>query len=315
LGQDRSASFGEVLRDFRLAAGMSQETLAERARMSASGISVLERGARRAPHPETVKLLADGLALSPTERNVLEETAALTLEQLEDALPLLNEAVDSAQKHGYRWPVCFLLQSLGRASIMVRDPKAARGYFQSSLATLREIGDTSSAVACAANLAEAEFHAGDVQTALRLAEEALAQQRRHGRMYEHGMTNVTAYLIALDRYDEAIAHGRDVLRRVRMDQHSVAVAWTIQHLAAATVLQAASEPAPMEGLLNAAHALGFVDARSNALGAPREYTEQQEYDRVLPRLREVLGAEKLEREMSAGATLAEDQATEVAFAL
>jgi predicted ATPase len=242
--------------------------------------------------------------------------ALLTLDQLEEALPLLNEALDSAQKLGYRWPVSVLFQSLGRASIMAGDPNAARGYFQSSLATLREIGDTGGAVACAVNLAEAEFHAGDVQTALRLAEEALAQQRRHGRMYEHGMTNVTAYLIALDRYEEAIAHGRDVLRRVRMDQHSVAVAWTIQHLASATLLQAASEMAPMKGRVNAAaRVLGFVDARSNALGAPREYTEQQEYDRVLPRLREMLGAEELEREMSAGATLGEDQATEIAVAL
>jgi DNA-binding XRE family transcriptional regulator len=36
--------FGRLLRRFRLAAGLSQEALAERARMSIEGISALERG-------------------------------------------------------------------------------------------------------------------------------------------------------------------------------------------------------------------------------------------------------------------------------
>jgi non-specific serine/threonine protein kinase len=66
------APFGRLLRDFRLAAGLSQEDLAQRARMSAGGISVLERGARRAPHRDTVALLAAGLGLSSSDRGRLE---------------------------------------------------------------------------------------------------------------------------------------------------------------------------------------------------------------------------------------------------
>ena len=62
------ASFGEVLRRLRSGAALSQETLAERAGLSKRGISDLERGARRAPRLETVRLLADALALGEHER-------------------------------------------------------------------------------------------------------------------------------------------------------------------------------------------------------------------------------------------------------
>ena len=59
-GEGRSP-FGQLLREFRIAARLSQETLAERAGLSAGGISVLERGTRRAPHRDTVALLASAL--------------------------------------------------------------------------------------------------------------------------------------------------------------------------------------------------------------------------------------------------------------
>jgi hypothetical protein len=45
--------FGDLLKRLRMAADLSQEALAERARMSAHAISSLERGARRAPYRDT----------------------------------------------------------------------------------------------------------------------------------------------------------------------------------------------------------------------------------------------------------------------
>src|SRR5688572_28126500 len=56
--------FGNELRRLRLASGLSQGALAERAELSARGISDLERGARTRPRAETVRLLADALGLS-----------------------------------------------------------------------------------------------------------------------------------------------------------------------------------------------------------------------------------------------------------
>ena len=64
-------SFSRLLRQLRNVASLSQEELAERAGLSARGISDLERGLRQAPRPETVRLLADALALSEGDRAAL----------------------------------------------------------------------------------------------------------------------------------------------------------------------------------------------------------------------------------------------------
>lgn len=62
--------FGALLKQFRLDAGMTQQTLAERAKLSVEAVSTLERGARTRPYRETVALLAHALGLSP-EREAL----------------------------------------------------------------------------------------------------------------------------------------------------------------------------------------------------------------------------------------------------
>lgn len=68
--------FGELLRDFRRAAGFSQEALAERAHLSPGAISTLERSARRGPQNQTLSLIAEALELDPAERQRLELAAA-----------------------------------------------------------------------------------------------------------------------------------------------------------------------------------------------------------------------------------------------
>jgi predicted ATPase/transcriptional regulator with XRE-family HTH domain len=60
--------FGELLRQYRAAAGLSQEELAERAGLSVRGIADLERGVRVAPYPQTARKLADALNLADDER-------------------------------------------------------------------------------------------------------------------------------------------------------------------------------------------------------------------------------------------------------
>jgi non-specific serine/threonine protein kinase len=60
--------FGALLHQYRLAAGLSQEALAERAGVSARAVSDLERGQRQAPYPRTVRQLAKALRLGADER-------------------------------------------------------------------------------------------------------------------------------------------------------------------------------------------------------------------------------------------------------
>jgi transcriptional regulator with XRE-family HTH domain len=65
-GGGEPARFGALLRRHRLAAGLTQEALAERAGLSARGLQDLEKGARR-PLAATVRRLAGALSLSPEE--------------------------------------------------------------------------------------------------------------------------------------------------------------------------------------------------------------------------------------------------------
>src|SRR5829696_2324418 len=67
--------FGELLRRPRVAAGLTQEALAERARLSARGLSDLERGVRAAPRQDTLDLLVAALALATAERTALVAAA------------------------------------------------------------------------------------------------------------------------------------------------------------------------------------------------------------------------------------------------
>ncbi|MDQ3841888.1 MAG: helix-turn-helix domain-containing protein, partial [Actinomycetota bacterium] len=96
MSPEQESMFGARLRRFREAAGLTQEELAERARLTRNAISALERGERKRPYPHTVRSLADALGLSEDERVKLlaavprqdggSPTARVAL--LEPALPI-----------------------------------------------------------------------------------------------------------------------------------------------------------------------------------------------------------------------------------
>ena len=70
-------AFGDLLREHRNAAGLTQEDLAERAGLSVDTISLLERGEHRRPHRYTRQSLADALGLSQLERIRFETAVRL----------------------------------------------------------------------------------------------------------------------------------------------------------------------------------------------------------------------------------------------
>jgi predicted ATPase/DNA-binding XRE family transcriptional regulator len=69
----RTRTVGELLRQYRVAAGLTQEELAERARISVRAVGALERGTRRTPHKDTLRLLAEALNLSEDDEALLFE--------------------------------------------------------------------------------------------------------------------------------------------------------------------------------------------------------------------------------------------------
>lgn len=76
-------SFGALLRHHRLAAGLTQEQLAERAGVSPRAVIALERGERRRPHGQTIQLLAAALHLTGRDLEILEQAAGYTPSALE----------------------------------------------------------------------------------------------------------------------------------------------------------------------------------------------------------------------------------------
>ena len=71
---DRRDSFAALLRSHRLAAGLTQDQLAERAELSLRAIQNLERGDRR-PYPDTARRLTAALQLTGEERAAFERVA------------------------------------------------------------------------------------------------------------------------------------------------------------------------------------------------------------------------------------------------
>jgi non-specific serine/threonine protein kinase len=83
-------SFGALLKRLRLERRLSQEELAERAKMSVAAISALERGSRQSPYRSSVDLLADGLGIDCEARTELHALA----EQWRKARTLPRRSVD-----------------------------------------------------------------------------------------------------------------------------------------------------------------------------------------------------------------------------
>ncbi|MFN2459526.1 MAG: tetratricopeptide repeat protein [Candidatus Velthaea sp.] len=218
---------------------------------------------------------------------------------------LFERALDAARRHGARRLASFALEGLAVVRSSSGDLRAARALFAEALALLKTTGAQGRVATIAANLAEVEFRGGHPETALLLGREAIAACRE--RNDRHGLastlTNVAAYHVALSRFDEARAHGREALTVARELQLAVLVASALQHVAAVAALQPAGD-----GAERAAQLLGYVDARLAELGAAREYTEQQEYDRMCAALRTACGEAELERLVAGGRGWSETEA-------
>jgi class 3 adenylate cyclase len=127
---DEQQSFAVLLRRYRAAARLTQEELAERARMSARAITDLERGVRRFPYPDTVDRLAQALNLTAQQREGLLR-ARRPLDAGADQLREPREAAHTqppAIREDERKPVTVVFAELVRSSSSTQeiDPEDLR---------------------------------------------------------------------------------------------------------------------------------------------------------------------------------------------
>jgi len=99
MASSRSPTLGDVLRRSRLAAGLTQEQLAERSGLSVRGISDLERGLKLRPRKETIALLAAALGLTESERTLLASTSRRLTGDVQETAPLLARSWDGPPRH------------------------------------------------------------------------------------------------------------------------------------------------------------------------------------------------------------------------
>lgn len=170
-------SFGGLLRRYRVARGLTQEALAARSTVSLRAISDIERGVKRKPQRETMRLLAEALELSEAERAPLEAAARPQVARpaVAPVLPMDNlfaPVTPLLGREGERSAVVALLRrddvrlvtitgcgGVGKTRLGVAVGAALRGDFPSgvifvSLAMIRDPDQVAAAIAGTLGLKE-----------------------------------------------------------------------------------------------------------------------------------------------------------------
>ncbi|MGA9946322.1 MAG: tetratricopeptide repeat protein [Candidatus Cybelea sp.] len=243
-------------------------------------------------------------------------SALSALGQAAEGEAVLQAALATARQLENHALEALLLGDLGTARSRSGDIESARSYYAEALARYMPLGLERPAASIAGHLAEVEFAAGDAAAALQRAEEArVGHEATHNRRsVANDLCNMAAYLIALDCFDDARSHATRALAAARDVKATVLTAYILQHFAAVGILQSASDAKSSDSLEHAAMLIGFVDARLGELKAQREFTERQEYDRVLAAIGDRFGEGALEL-AALGAHWNEEKAIAVALEL
>jgi tetratricopeptide (TPR) repeat protein len=204
---------------------------------------------------------------------------------------------------------------LGQARQFTGDLEGARMWFTQALSKSRALGAQRIAAAVASNLGESEFRAGNAEKALQLVRESLETHRagNYALNVAINLANMAAYLIALDRYDEARDVVRSAIPAARDPDYGYGIVLLLQRAAAIAALRPAkNEASARVDRIRAAQLLGYVDSNIGSI-AKGEYTERIEYERTLAALRDHLGPGDLTRLMDDGRLWGEPEAVAEAW--
>ncbi len=242
--------------------------------------------------------------------------ALRALERLCEAESVLDEALTRARRLDHRRLTALLLREIAKVRVTDGDFDAARRGFAEANAIFRALGaEQAAAVNLAFDLAFLEYRAGHPELALRHATEILPIVRSHShkQILSLVLINISEFLVALARYDEAGIHGREALEVARERHEATRIVSALRQLAAVAVLRPQDNAASRaRERARAALLLGFIEARPAGV-ASVEVPVQRVYDRLMDTLRAELGHGKLAGHMATGAAMTEDQAIEAAL--
>lgn len=221
--------------------------------------------------------------------------------QAEEGEALLQLAMTDFTELGAYHDAGSALQYLGVLKMNAGDVSGSRAFYAQAHDAYQKAGARASAAQMAINLAEVEFQCGNAEKALELVQGALESDR--GRVEEYRLVydlcNMAAYEIALGRFDAAARHAAEVLSISQETGSEFGILVALQRLAALAVLHRESgdsDPSSQD----VARLLGFIDVHLEEIGFVRDYTERQEYDRVLSALDGLVGSTAYSEAMTEG---------------
>ncbi|HVR47146.1 MAG TPA: LuxR C-terminal-related transcriptional regulator [Candidatus Binatia bacterium] len=230
---------------------------------------------------------------------------------------LIRQALEGARTSGMPPLTILALQGLAKARVLQGDTSTAKDLLNEAQALCKE-GRPDTATAISLTLAEMEFIEGSVEAALRRALDAAAYFRdgNISTPLVYALNNASAYLIALGRFDDARTSALEALALSRELGNASQTINAIQHLVAVAAFHHENSSIPYANYIQrVARLFGFVDAGVTNREFTRDYTDRQEYDRIIEVLEGNLGREQFEMLRAEGRAWREVAALREAVAL
>ncbi|HEV2517320.1 MAG TPA: BTAD domain-containing putative transcriptional regulator [Devosia sp.] len=232
--------------------------------------------------------------------------ALLTMETIGKALPYLEDALKVLEPLGPTKPLASCLRSKGVAAYLGGDIQAARTLIGRSMAVCHSVGDIRGVASAQIALAEMDFIAGEVASAIDGIRRMLGGTDHNRRQATLGLANLASYLLSDGNTALARQAAGESLREARALAWPGAIVRASEHLALVAALEGEAELA--------ARLLGFTEAFYTKGSASREWTEQVTHQRLVAELARQLSPARLSDRMAEGAGWSEVQAIEAASA-
>jgi tetratricopeptide (TPR) repeat protein len=224
----------------------------------------------------------------------------LTPATVDEAEPYLRTALNLLRPLGPTKQLASCLKSLSLLQTFRADYPIARPLLHESMTVAQSIGDTRGLLSAEINLAELEFACGELDVAISRIRRMIESGLHNRRQLALGLSNLTAYLIAAARMDEAKRSAEMCLEEARVLGDPAAVARIVEHIAVIALQD--------DDLDLAAQLLGFGSSFYARGTASREYTEQMSYQAALSHLEKAFSREALARLFEEGAAWTDEQA-------
>lgn len=229
----------------------------------------------------------------------------LTPQKRDVAVPYLDEALGILTSLGMSKQLASCLRSRAVAAYFEGQFDSARAMIAQSSIVARSLGDSQGLVNALIATAELEFAAGDIEAAIATVRQMIDNEHPNRRQLALGLGNLTAYLLAFNRHNEAKLTAFSGLHKARALGWPAAITRMVEHLAFIFALEGDFE--------RSARLVGYSENFYARDTASREITEQVGYDRLRETLSSAVPASLLFNLRAEGAALSETEAVRLAL--